>query len=335
MKRYDYYEDISLLTGKTDIEAVQQLTKPTIIRVKGQDDSKAVLVSSILHGCEPCGFRAVLKELNSEPDYPFDVYYFFGNVKSAQVEPVFTHRLVPGGQNFNRIWTDNPTTEDEHTAKDILEFLETLPLTAVLDIHSFTAKNTNPHGFIESHNKKTVELAKKLLPTTFITEGFIGAMIERTEAIAPSLVIECGTNGSKEADIFAYESLQRFFIATGVKDGQVEDICTGIYDGMTNIKIKPDASVAWADEPQDVDVTLRTDANTLNHKELPHGEPIGYANNLDVFIVTTKDGTQDPATVFELKDGKILLKHAVVPNLMSTNERISKESGFYFFQPTK
>ena len=66
---FAYLETARELIGKSDVEALRSLQKPSLFQIKGKDSSKAVLVSVLLHGCEPAGFRAFLKEINSFKDY--------------------------------------------------------------------------------------------------------------------------------------------------------------------------------------------------------------------------------------------------------------------------
>ncbi len=141
MKHFDYYSNTELIDNCSDIDALLKLKKPTIFKIKGKDNSKAVLISVLLHGSEPCGFRAILREINEhKQEYNLDVYFLVGNVNAAKIKPYFTNRLYPEGENFNRIWIEEPKTEDEKIAHSIYEFLENLPLIAVLDLHSFTSK---------------------------------------------------------------------------------------------------------------------------------------------------------------------------------------------------
>jgi len=333
--RFDYHEGADHLRGLSEEEALNQLSKPTLLRIKGDDSTQAVLISTLIHGCEPCGFRAFLDEINSQLTYPYDVYFFVGNVASAQIKPLFTHRLVPGGQNFNRVWIDNPTTEAELTAQEVLAFITKLPLKGVLDIHSFTAKDTPPHGFIPNNKPETLHLAEQLLPVALVTDMPMGALVQQTQHLAPSLVVECGTNGTQEADEYARSVLSKFFVAMGLNEGDNEKICRAVYDNMTNIKVKADATVAWGDTPDpSADITLRPDANTLNLTTVEPGTLFAYGD-VRSLALTSKEGRIDPSFFFETFGNKIYLKRRVVPNLLSTNERIIKESGFYFFQPTK
>ncbi|MEA3430143.1 MAG: hypothetical protein U9R08_02630 [Nanoarchaeota archaeon] len=327
--KYDLFEDIEKIKGLTEIEALFQLEKPSIFKVKGKDSSKAVLISSLIHGNEPSGFRAILKEINSEQQYPIDVYFFIGNVASAKIEPYFSNRLIPGKQNFNRTWVNNPQTELELTSRELLDFFKTLPLIAVLDLHSFTAQNTPPHCM--TVDSKSSEIAQKFVPYIFELDIPLGAMIEQTKDI-PSFVIECGTNNTQDADEFALKTLQRFFIEFKIKNGDNQNISKGIFSHATNIKIKQDVKIKFSDKKEDADLTVRKDCQSLNITEVASHTIYGWGNSLDVFEMKDKNGTVSPDTYFFIEDGKILFKKDIVPNFMATNQKIAKESGFYFFE---
>lgn len=327
---FDLFENADMLKGLSDVEALHKLEKPSVFRIKGKDSSKAVLVSCLVHGCEPAGFRAFLKEINSLPEYCFDVYFFVGNVASAKIEPFFTNRLVPGKQNFNRIWVENPKTEEEMIGNEVFNYIKNLPLVAHLDLHSFTATDTNPHGF--TFTEESLDMMKKMVPFIFFADLPLGSMIERTLKLCPSFVIECGTNNSKEADAFAFDSLQRFFSFTNLKNITVSKVdCRGVFTGMVNVKVKDGFKVKWSSKKEESDVTLREDATKLNLKKTPAGEFMGWADSLDMFKVKDKTGDVTPDSVLELKDGKLYTKINSVPALLAANEKIIKESGFYFF----
>jgi len=329
---YDLFHGAESLIDLSDSEALLSFSQPTLIHIKGQDSTVAVLISVLLHGCEPAGFRAFLKEINSKPTYAHDVYYLVGNVKSAQLEPYFTHRLVPGGENYNRTWVDDPKTEGEHQAKEIFDFLKTLPIKAHLDLHSFTAKNTAPH--VICSNKESLDLARTFAEIVYLFEMPIGALIEQTKAWGPSCVVECGTNNSPEADEYAYTTLRKFLIECNVIAGENIKVATQVNANVHNIKIKPDVSVTWAEKPQEgFKLTFREDIGRLNHKFIQAGTPLGWTNSLHhLFTVKNKHGEVDPGELFEVKEGKLITKIDIVPNLMAANERIAKESGFYFFK---
>ncbi|WP_025898784.1 hypothetical protein [Sneathiella glossodoripedis] len=335
MGSFDYFEDVSLLEGKDETEALNLLKRPTLFKVNGQDNSRAVLVSTLIHGSEPCGFRAFLEEINRGRSYPFDVYFLVGNVAAAKIAPQFSHRNIPDGRNFNRIWcVDAPEGEEELCIAELEKFICSLPLIGVLDLHSFMAKGVSPHSFVVSIDDETLGYAKKFTPYVLKIEAGMGALIEATSKLCPSFVVECGTHNTPEADAFAGEVLDKFFKEFGVLDGSAgEPLTQYVYVNMTNFKVAPSKRVVWAEEEDtSADATLRPDCESLNLSKVEAGEFWGWASSLD-FLKAWKGKTAvDVADYFYIEDGKLYLKHSCVPNLMSANEFIAKESGFYLFE---
>lgn len=332
MSLYDYFEHFDQLTGKDDIAALNTLKKPTIFHQAGEDSSAAILITVLQHGTEPCGFRAMLREIAKHPTYPHDVYWLVANPKSAQQVPYFFERLAPGGQNYNRIWVEDPATPDEHIAAELYAFLSGLPLRGMIDLHSFAARHTAPHCFISTADPRTVAIMKRLVPYIFVHRSVTGTLEERMAEHCVSAVIECGTNDTAEADGFAYRIIQKFLIEMDYREGRNPVIAQGMAENSLNVKVKPDVKVGWGrrrDPTQDL--TLRHDFDSLNHREQPAGTLIGWADSLDPLFAHYRGEAVDITQVFHLEGEAIYLKRAKVPNLMAIQEYIAKESGWYFF----
>ena len=321
------------MKGLPDRAALSHLDKPTVIRIPGRDATDAVLVSALIHGTEPAGFRAMLHEINSPTRYAIDVYYLVGNVEAAKKAPYYSNRSVPGAQDFNRVWTRTPKTELEQTAAEIAAFLSTLPLRACLDIHSFTARHMGPHGIISGTDQKTIALARKLATKTFVSDAGLGTLIERVGQTMPSVILEVGPNNTNEADIYALRVLQVFFRACGVYPGELPDVCTRWYNKMMPVKVAPDVELIAEDRRglRSSWLRLRHDIEQLNHVQLHPGMYLGKAASLDAFFTTDPRG-RSIEDFLECRGGRILTRKAVVPSFLSKDEKIMKSCGFYFFE---
>lgn len=330
---FEIWDDPRKLLKLTDEEALGKFKKPTLIRIKGKDNSKAVLVSVLLHGNEPCGFRAFLREINLKLKYPHDLFFFVGNVKAAQKKPYFSQKMIPKGEDFNQIWVDKPKTKEQSKAREIWAYLETLPLIGHLDLHSFASYETLPHTFTPNFEEKNQEVMNKLTPFIFISDQPNGELTQKTISFCPAGIVECGTNNSLEANQFATEVLQRFLIALGMKKGPSRSFRPHVCFHLANLKVKEKVSVSWANKKDpEAKLTLRADVAKLNLKELAAGEFLGWCDSLNVFKITRKERKVKPEELFILTEGKLVLKEKVVPTLMATNESIIKTKGFYFFK---
>jgi len=277
----------------------------------------------------------MLKEIKSNKPYNFDVYLLIASVKAAKIQPYFSNRFVPGKENFNRVWVDEPKSEDQLIANSIYKFIINLPLIAILDLHSFTAKNTSPHCIICYDNNETINISKKLASTIFFMDMSYGALIDKLGKKFPSVTVECGTNLTREADDSAFDVIQRFFTETKVKEGVNHDMTNKIYSGVFNVKVNKDTKIIWSDKNENnYDLVLRKDVESLNLKEIEAQTFFGWSKSLDCFIIRNKEGIVKPNKIFILKDNKLYIKSKAVPSLLAPSEFIIKESGFYLFEDT-
>src|SRR3989344_2908093 len=306
MDPFSYRIGFGSIFGLSDVEALKTMDRPTIFRIPGEDHSRAVLVSTLLHGREPSGFRAFLREAETEKKYPFDVYFSVGNVQAAKIFPYFSQRDVPGKEDFNRVWVDTPCTEDQRVAAAMGEFFDTLPLVAFLDIHSYLAKTIPPHGVIPKMDTATKDLIGKLSLSAFLMDMNLGTLLERMGRKTTAVLVETGVNNSPEAEIYADTTLQKFFEGVGISSG---------------VGIPHHTKYSH---------TLPLDLEHLNHRLVREGEFLGWADSLEVF--RTNDLERHVEDYFYLQEGKIRLKQNVVPNFLNVKEDIMKKGGFYFFQ---
>ena len=325
MKIYDSNE----IKGRNAIDILNSYDDLSIFRKKGLDSSKSVFVSTILHGCEPCGLNAVLRELETEQQYEKDVYFMIGNVQAARYEKPFTHRLLPDGQNFNRIWTENTKTNDERKALEVLKEIKKLNLDALIDLHSFTALTGSAHCYISGDNSIQLDFAQKIAPFIFKNGDDDGLLIDRTSSICPSLLVECGTNGTKTADEFAYRALQKFFTNFNViknSDISLEKLTTNVYTGEQNFKFKT-SDIEFGIKPIGTKIIIREDIESLNIVNIKAGDFFGYGDNLE--FLTSKSA--HPSYYFFISEGEVRFNKDCTINLFSKHPQRLVESGFYIY----
>ena len=86
-----------------DVEGfLHQLAGPTLITISGEDTSRTRAISTLLHGNEPSGLRAVHAWLRSGRKPAVNIICFIASVQAALHEELFKHRSVPGQRDLNR-----------------------------------------------------------------------------------------------------------------------------------------------------------------------------------------------------------------------------------------
>lgn len=314
------------LLNKTPEEVVDTFDNLTLFYQKGDNSDKSVLISALLHADEPCGLEAFLEHINNKDFVPQkDIYFLLGNSRAGRKkEKYFSQRLNKGGENFNRIWKKNPETLIQYLAKEILN---TLPsnLSAHIDLHSFSAKNLQPHTYLSNKTQKSYDFAGRL--TKIVLKGKDeNLLIDRTSEFTNSLLVECGTNGSKEAKDFAYQSIEDFFnyfeVLSKKKDLPIK--LEAFFENETNIKLLTN-DFSFGREPNQTKYTLRDEIETLNLKKIHAGRIFAYGEDLNLFSKEIAD------KYFIQNGGNIYFKKNCTINLFSQNSEKLQESGFYIY----
>ena len=83
---------------------------PAIFHLQGRDSRRCRVLCGGLHGNEPSGFFAIHSLLREPPELPVDTLLVLGNVSAALEEPGFYHRMSPGDEDMNRVWSGGVQT---------------------------------------------------------------------------------------------------------------------------------------------------------------------------------------------------------------------------------
>ena len=129
-----------------DVEGfLRQLGGPAWITVPGRDRSRCRVVSTLLHGNEPSGARAVLAWLRSGVEPAVDTVFFIGSVAAALEPPGFAHRTLFGERDLNRCFLPPFQGPEGELAREVLARIRALRPEALVDLHNTTG-HTPPYG---------------------------------------------------------------------------------------------------------------------------------------------------------------------------------------------
>lgn len=293
----------------------------TMFKKEGISSTSPVFISTLIHGNETCGLNALIKEINEEKEYLNDVYFMIGNIKAAREDK----RLLD--ENFNRIWVEIPKTDNEIIASKVIEFIKRIKPQLILDLHSYEADNVLPHCFTTNTDNKSLEISKKLSEFTFINRGDENLLVDMTKDICPSFIIECGINHSKDADDYAYNSIQKVLnITNTIKTNlELKDISHGIFTNEVNFKFKNN-DISFNND-KTASVIIREDIMNFNMKKINEDELFAYSKDLNFL----KGHKNDINRYFYIKENKIFFKKNCFLNLFSKNITNMIESGFYLY----
>lgn len=279
-----------LRPGLTVESFLDLLGGPAWIRVPGRDRSRVRVVSTLLHGNEPSGSRAIHRWLRSDPSPAVDVVCFLGSVRAAVTEPRFTHRALPGHRDQNRCFAGPFDDEQGRIARGLLDRLRDVRPEALIDLH-----NTSGRGPAYAVSTRFDPARKRLC--SFFSDRFIltdlrmGALMEAVEDDFPMVTIECGGARDPEADAVAREGLTRFVSEEFACRPGTHDRPVKLLQHPVRVELREGARVTYAAEADPgADVTLPADLDRYNYEVVTPDRPLGWLGPEGLEALTARDG---------------------------------------------
>jgi hypothetical protein len=287
---------------------------PALLRVAGRDRTRVRAASGMLHGNEPSGAVAIHAWLRSGAIPAVDTICFVGAVQAALIEPTFSHRMVPGGRDLNRIFTAPYEGGDGAVAEALLHYLDNASCEALVDLHNNTG--ANPSFALSTHlDPHRAGLASLFTSRCVHADVRLGTLIEAVESLCPAVVIECGRGGDEVADRCAIEGLERYFALDELpRDGRVT-----LYRRMIRMTISEWTELAFGDGPGEADLTLRADIEGMNFERIAPGTVIGWSRDQRALVASDGAGIDVTTRYLEVVDGEVRLLQPSIPIMVTTN----------------
>lgn len=314
-----------------DLELLEELERPTLIRVPGGGEQAPRAVGTLLHGDEDTGYRAILRILRRRVELPFDLYVIVGNVRAALAESGFGHRFLDQQEDFNRVWGLEPTTRLRLAAAGILGELREAKIGALVDIHNNSGANPY-YAIVTRIREDCINLATTFTTTVLHWQLDVATLMEAMSDVCPAIAVECGLAGRQESLAFAVDGLRRFLGAEDFASDRFERDFD-LYGGLRKVVVRPEVRFSFGGElGEDLDFVVDQDADRYNFHTVPGGHvlgrvPEGSASPLIVYRSATEEVTEDYLTV---EDGYVILTREVTPVMMTrTPEAARKDCLFY------
>ena len=293
------------------------------IRQRGRDSSRLRLVSTLLHGNEPSGLRAVQRWLRSGRQPEVDVLFFFGAVETALGPPLFDRRVRPGGSDMNRCWLPPfaNTNAEARIAHEALRLMRESGAESLVDIHNNTGNNP-AYGVGPVPGAAELNLVA-LFGRRFVHSPLrLGTLVEATCEDFPSVTVECGRSGDPAADEIAFEGITRYLEADEHETRRIVVERMSVLTDPIRVCVARNVSLAFGDGPiEDVDFTVALDVDRHNFEQMSAGLPIGWLGDRGVWPVEALDEAQRDRSreFFELRNGHLVTRRPLIPIMMTTN----------------
>ena len=307
---------------------LEDLGGPAVIRVPGRDRSRVRAVTTLLHGNEPSGLRAILRWLRDDVTPAVDALLVVASVEAARSAPGFAHRMLPGRPDLNRCFLGPFDTPEARLAQAILRVLRRADPEAVIDIHNNTGHNP-PYGVGVEPTAEALWLTG-LFGDRFVWSHLrLGALMEAISDI-PSVTTEVGRSGDPAADDVAYRGLARFLGAEKLFAPAGES--PRVLVMPMRARLRPGVTLVISDERSaDASLTIRADLDRHNFENVAAGTEIGWSTCSALPLELIDDHARDRAEeFFELTDGVLRTRRALIP-IMITTDPSAAESDCLFY----
>lgn len=299
-------------------EFLAALGGPCVIHVPGRAPGRVRAVTTLLHGNEPSGFRALHRWLREDSIPAVDTLLVFASVGAALAPPGFAHRMLPGRPDLNRCFLGPIETPEGRLAEEILRTLRDADPEAALDIHNNTGHNP-PYGVGVEPTREALWLTG-LFGTRFVWSHLkLGALVEAISDI-PSVTIEVGRSGDPAADAVAHAGLERFLQLEDLFEPEAANAPQILVMPM-RARLRPGTSLEISDVPVlGTHLTIRADLDRHNFEVVAADTPIGWSDGdalpLELIDETGRDRAHD---FFQLSGGQLRTLLPMIPIMITTD----------------
>lgn len=320
--------------GSNAYEFLQYLGEPTVIILTGKDRNRTRAFVTLLHGNEPSGLFALFDWIKSDQKPAVNTVCIIGAVAAALVEPQFSHRVIDGRRDLNRCFKPPFELDEEgRLAEQVLKILTSYQPEAVIDMH-----NTSGSGpafavatyFDAKHDALTSLFTQRLI----ITDLKLGALMEVSEYLCPTVTIECGGRLDEAAHALAGEGLKEYFSRDQVLSIEVADFGLELLNNPVRLELNNDCQIIYGDCADDsYDLVLDNSIEHFNAGVTPKGSLLGWVAGNSLDSVFHSKNRRDQCVLNELVflDGdKLLTAQDLKLFMITANPDIAKSDCLFY-----
>jgi predicted deacylase len=303
------------------------LGAPTLIHLRGEREP-ALFVAVLMHGNETVGWEAIRALLGERQQrfgalrLPRSLSLFIGNVTAAAAHV----RHLPGQPDYNRVWPGSelpPTPEHEMMAQVVARLAER-GVFASVDVHNNTG--CNPHyACVNRLDDAFLHLASLFGRTVVYFTRPRGVQSLAMAELCPAVTLECGKVGDARGVEHARDYLDACLRLSALPAHPVVARDIDLFRTVARVRLAVDASFAFA--PGEGDIVLSPELERLNFRELPRGTALGRVHGGHGFRLEVQDelGRDVGEDYFQVEDGELRLKRAVMPSMLTCNEVVIRQ----------
>ena len=318
--------------GLTAEDFLVKLGEPTFLWLPGLDDTRTRAVSTLLHGNEPSGVRALHRWIREGQQPQVNVLCFIGAIEAALTEPIFSHRCPPEGKDLNRCFRSPFDGPEGAIAQAMLQELHQVQPEALIDLHNTSGQS--PAYGVSTLNREIQEILTGIFcDHLIVTDLRLGTLMEATEYDWPTVTIEAGGANNPQADELAYCGFTRYVLAKDFSD--FPSSVTVVHHPI-RVELQKDATLAFDCAPvPGADLTLPPDVDRLNFGLWSQQETLGWVGKRGLEVLWAKNamGQNLNSAIFSLQNGELRLAHPSRLMMVTTNPEIATSDCLFYILP--
>lgn len=323
--------------GATVEEFLTRLGGPAWIDLSGQDTSRTRAMTTLLHGNEPSGVRALFQWIHSGTRPQVNLTCFVGAVDAALAPPGFAYRQLPDCRDLNRCFRMPFVGREGQIAVGVLDRLREIKPEALIDFHN-TSGRSPAYGVTTRPDDPQKALTALFSAHLIVTDLRLGTLMEATEEDFPTITAECGGAGDARADETAMATLTRYATADSLWDSHDWQNNLKTFHHPIRVELEAGQQVGYGASPvPHVDLTLRGDADQFNFGILRQGETLGWVRDsaLDAIAARDAKGRDRTTEIFSVVDGRLVVTRASRILMMTTNPQIAMSDCLFYVLPVE
>lgn len=323
--------------GNSAIEFLNALSGPTHIHLRGEDSARSRAAVTLLHGNEPSGLFAIFELLKRRLKPAIDIHFFILNVDAAKQAPGFIYRMLPQHKDMNRCFKEPfGDSEPEQIAKNLLNLIERLQPECVIDIHN-TSGSSPSFGVTTFMDERHDALVSLFTHRMIVTDLKLGALMELSETLMPTVTIECGGAMDLESNLMATEGLSRYCALDDVLSKQHGDMSLEFFHNPMRLELCEGKDIAYGDHCLIAEgVTLLPSVEHFNFGYIDPSNRLGFISGELTANLSIKDnkGSERITDYFEVRGGELYSRVKLKLFMVTSNPEIArKDCLFYLTEP--
>jgi hypothetical protein len=319
------------LTG-SEQGVLERLAHAVFWVVPGRDRTRRRVVTTLLHGNEPSGFRAIRNFCQSGSEPAVDLAFCVCSVEAALGPPLFVHRVLPGDRDQNRAFLppfDDPTG---HRSRRLLELIVGYRPEALVDLHNNTG-HSPAYGVGTRVDSQLLGLTSLFADRFMHSDLRLGTLMEALDSVIPSVVIECGRAGDPIADATALAGLERFAGLEDLALARGGAAGVKVLSRPTRVTVRAGAILAFDERPVAcATFTVRRGVDRHNFQAMGAGEVVGWVAPGAEWPIEALGASGDDRSgeLFEMVGQEVRLLRSIVPVMMTMSPEIAKSDCLFY-----